>query len=89
MSKITALEARKLAGLSVEDRVAEVYPQIRANAEKKLRNLRLHGEFWANEGYSGTKDWKDACDLLRKDGFTVEFFYEERQFVDMYTIVRW
>jgi hypothetical protein len=27
--------------------------------------------------------------LVRADGYTVEFFCEERQFVDMYTVVKW
>jgi hypothetical protein len=90
MTRITAAEARELAGPIVQERVEAVYPLIREAAEKKQRRLALHSAFWVNGGYSESKEWKEACELLRKDGFTVSFFYyEERQFVDMYTIVEW
>ena len=89
MTKITAQEARELAGPTVSERVEEVYPKIREAAEKKRRRVALHEDFWVNGGYRGTKEWKEACELLRKDGFIVKFFYEERQFVDMYTVVEW
>lgn len=89
MSKITAAEARKIAGPTVQERVDEVYPLIREAAEKKLRQVRLHSPFWVNEGYSGTNEYKQACMILEGEGYQVRFFYEERQFVDMYTIVEW
>lgn len=89
MSRITADEARKLSGPSVQDRVDSVYLLIRESAAKGGRHINLHDDFWARGGYSGKPDWKQACEILRKDGFTVDFFYEERQFVDMYTVVKW
>ncbi len=89
MTRITAQEARELAGPTVQERVDAVYPLIRKAAEEKKREVHLHG-WWAHGGYSGdTPDWKQACDILRQDGYTVDFFYEERQFVDMYTVVKW
>lgn len=88
MTKITAQEARKLAGPTVQERVDEVYPLIREAAENGQRSIALHG-WWANEGYSGSADWKQACKILEDDGYQVKFFYEERQFVDMYTVVEW
>jgi hypothetical protein len=88
MTKITAHEARELAGPTVQERVDAVYPLIRKAAEEKHRHVTLNA-WWANSGYGGTKDYKQACDILRADGYTVEFFYEERQFVDMYTVVKW
>jgi hypothetical protein len=86
--KITADQARYLAGPSVQERVDEVYPLIREAAMAKKRLVVLHG-WWADSGYGGTKDYKAACKLLEADGFKVRFFYEERQFVDMYTVVEW
>lgn len=88
MSKITAQEARELAGPSVQERVNEVYPLIRSAAEEKKRRIVLH-DWWADQGYLGSKDYKQACKILESDGYKVTFFYEERQFVDMYTIVEW
>lgn len=87
--KITAKEARKLAGPTVQELVDEVYPMIRESATMKNREVKLHEDFWVHGGYQGTKEWMEAKSILEKDGFTVEFFYEERQFVDMYTIVKW
>lgn len=89
MSKITAAEARALAGPTVEELVAEVYPLIRKAAEEKKRSLALTSDFWCQGGYWEKPDWLTACDLLRADGYEVKFFYEERQFVDMYTVVTW
>jgi len=88
MTKITAQEARELAGPTVEERVAAVYPLIREAAEKKQRHVALH-DWWEREGYAGSKDYKQACMILEGDGYKVKFFYEERQFVNMYTLVEW
>lgn len=88
MTRITAAEARNLAGPTVQERVDEVYPKIREAAEKGKRYVNLH-DFWAHEGYSKTDAYKQACMILEGDGYKVSFFYEERQFVDMYTVVEW
>jgi hypothetical protein len=90
MTRITAEQARELAGPTIEERVEAVYPLIRAAAEKRLRSITLNsGGFWCDEGYDQTAAYKQACDLLRKDGFNVEFFYQELQFVDMGTKISW
>jgi len=89
MSKITAEEARKLAGPSVQDNVDDAYKLIRKAATEKKNSVNLYGDFWVRDGYASTPHWEEACDILRGSGFTVKFFYEERQFVDMYTVVEW
>ena len=89
MTKITAHEARELAGPTVQERVDAVYPLIRAAAEKRERSICIRTGFWADEGYSRTPAYKQACDILRADGFRVEFFYQELQFVDMGTEISW
>jgi hypothetical protein len=88
MSRITAQEARALAGPTVQERVDAVYLLIRKAAEKKERRVHLH-DWWANEGYRGSAEYKQACMILEGDGYKVSFYYEERQFVEMYTIVEW
>ena len=88
MTKITAQEARELAGPTVQERVDEAYQTIRAAAEKKQRKVHLHG-WWGTAGYNGTEDYAEACKLLAADGFKVNFFYDARQFVDIYTVVEW
>lgn len=89
MTKITAAEARRLAGPTVQERVDEVYPLIREAAEKGKRFVTLRDSFWVNDGYSKTKEYQQACMILEGDGYKVSFFYEERQFVNMYTTVEW
>lgn len=89
MTRITAQEARKLAGPTVQEHVDDVYPLIREAAEKGQRSVALRDSFWVQGGYSKTDAYKQACMVLEGDGYKVRFFYEERQFVDMYTIVEW
>jgi hypothetical protein len=87
--KITAAEARELAGPTPQERVDAVYPRIREAAEKGQRSIQIGVDFWAHEGYKGSADYKEAVRLLEADGYTVKFYYEERQFVDMGTEISW
>lgn len=89
MTKFTAEEARKLAGPSISDHVNEALDLIRLAAIDKRRVVGLHSNFWTHGGYSSTEDWKAACKELEALGFKVSFFYEELQFVNMYTKVEW
>jgi limonene-1,2-epoxide hydrolase len=87
---ITASEARRMAGPTPKERVEAIMPLIEAAAKvKRERQVAIHDDFWVNEGYSQTPDYKEACTILKGLGYEVEFFYQERQFVDMYTIVKW
>jgi|APFre7841882654_1041346.scaffolds.fasta_scaffold22016_4 hypothetical protein len=86
---IAASEARELSGPTPQERVDMIEPLIREAATAKKRKVVLHDSFWVNEGYKGTSDYKNACKILEGLGYKVEFFYEERQFVNMYTIVEW
>lgn len=90
---ITAKEARELAGPTPEEVVKEqlefAYERIKLAAENKRRSVNLTNEFWTRDGYSGTDEYKAAVKQLKVLGFEVEFFYEELQFVNMYTIVKW
>lgn len=99
---ITAKEARELAGPTPEEVVKEqlefAYERIKLAAENKRRSVNLTNEFWSRGGYSGTDEYKAAVKQdeykaavkqLKVLGFEVEFFYEELQFVNMYTIVKW
>jgi G:T-mismatch repair DNA endonuclease (very short patch repair protein) len=86
---LTAKQARDLAGPTVEERIEDVLKDIEAAAKNKSRELHCHQDFWVNEGYSGTENYKKAKKMLEDLGYKVEFYYECRQFVDMYTIIRW
>lgn len=89
MTRITAEKARELAGPTIKEIVDAACAIIEVAAKKKKRRVNLTDNFWVHEGYSKTEDWKTAKTTLEKLGFTVEFYYEERQFVDMYTVVSW
>lgn len=90
MSKrLTAAEARELAGPTIEERVNAALLEIKEAAENKKRSVCLHSDFWTQGGYHETPDWNEAVKQLKDLGYDVEFFYEERQFVDMYTWVKW
>jgi len=86
---ITANEARNLAGPTIDERVEDAGKVIEEAAKAKKRKVALHDPFWVNGGYSKSDDWKQGVAKLEKLGFKVSFYYEERQFVDMYTIVEW
>lgn len=93
IERLTAAQAREIAGQTMEERVNIAVEgaliDIRAAAEKKHRDVHLYGDPWVHGGYSDTPEYKAACKALRDLGYTVEFFYEERQFVNMYTVVKW
>ena len=89
MENFTAADARKLAGPTAQEEVDVIIPLIKEAAKKKERKLCLHQDFWVNEAYSQTPKYKEAQKILESLGFKVEFYYEEKQFVNMFTIVKW
>lgn len=89
MSKFTAADARVLAGPSVEDHVDDALILIKSAAEKKQHTTSLTSSFWVTDGYGRTEKYKKACKQLEELGFKVDFFYQENQFVTMYTVVEW
>jgi hypothetical protein len=93
--RLTAAQARELAGPTVDERVDAVLALVRAAAEKQRRRVDLKDDFWVNGGYGSTRSghreqqYDAAKKILEGLGYKVWFFYEERQFVDMYTVVEW
>ncbi len=91
--RLTAAEARNLAGPTFDETVNAMVDgalaYIRQVAEKKGREVHLNAPEWVHGGYSQSKEWKAATAELQRLGYTVELFYEERQFVNMYTVVKW
>lgn len=86
---ITAEEARKLSGKTVEELAFDFNDIIKKAAmEQKRTVLHYHGEL-ENEAYSHTKKWNDFVSYMNNLGYQVEFHYEERQFVDMRIRISW
>lgn len=88
-TRLTAAAARELAGPTVSERVDSALELIRKAATEKKRKLSLHDDFWVHQGYGRTKDWTEAVKQLEALGYKVTFYYQELQFVDMYTVVEW
>lgn len=87
---ITAQEARSLAGPTVQERVDDLEIAIKQAALEKKRSINLHDPFWVHEGYSSTKEYKQAVMILEGMGYKVSFYYKEHSIaVDMYTVVSW
>jgi ABC-type proline/glycine betaine transport system substrate-binding protein len=91
--RLTAQEARDLAGLSNEEKANEAVniaiTIIHNAAKNKSRKVNLTDDFWTHGGYKPSESWKLAKKILEDLGYKVEFFYTERQFVSMYTIISW
>jgi len=88
---ITAEEAREISGPTIEERISKVYELIKekAGGEKDNREVWLTSKFWTESGYSRNEDYKALKEHLESNGFKVDFFYEERQFVNMYVTIKW
>lgn len=93
--RITAEQARKLAGKTVDEKVDDLLVEIENSAKQGKRQLRTSWEYsgdedlWVRGGYDKTDEWKAAKKILTDLGYTVEFYYNELQFVDMYTLIKW
>jgi hypothetical protein len=86
---ISAKEAQALMPKTPQGHVDDVQPLIEAAAKAGYGSTVIRTDFWANDGYSKTKDWYAACEILKAFGYETKFFYEERQFVDMGTEITW
>lgn len=90
---ITAEEARRLAGPTLEEKVEAIADGIKKAAEEKKRRYvppaSQDPDLWITGGYERSQEWLEAKKRLESLGYKVTFFYEERQFVDMYTVIEW
>ena len=90
MARITADMARELAGVvDIEKDMEFAYNAIEQSAKTGGRTVILRSDLFSQGGLNCVKEWLKAVDELRTAGYAVEFFYEERQFVDMGTKVSW
>lgn len=86
----TAEQARALLLPTPEDVAFAAMDEIRQAAEKQKTSIILRGPQWDRAGYDNAPGWREACDILRRSGFDVKFFYDDGgQFVDMGTRVSW
>ena len=92
---IRAEEARKIAGLTLQEKIDAVGVAIENAAKNGKRELRTGWDYtedrdlWIEGGYSQTDEWNKAYIILTDLGYKVSFYYKELQFVDMYTLIEW
>ena len=93
---ISADQARKLSGPSVEERVERISVAIENAAKNGKTCLRTGWDYeedealWRTGGYNTSDEWKKAKTLLEENGFKVSFYYEEGPWiVNMYTLIEW
>lgn len=93
---ITAAEARKLAGPTIEEKVQALLVKVEELAKQGKRQLRggydydADSDIWVMGGYEGTPDWQKAKKILEGLGYKVEFYYNDSSMAaDLYTIIKW
>jgi hypothetical protein len=72
MTKITASQARQIAGPDVENHVNDAYQIIRKAAESGSFEVVLDDEFWGPTNWSSESGaWNSAASVLNDAGFKV------------------
>lgn len=96
MSRLTAAEARELAGPTLDEKVDAILEAIKDAAKSEKRVLRAGWDYktdnnlWIDGGYRETEEWKKAVAILQSLGYDVQFYYNEGSLaVDMYTVIKW
>lgn len=72
MTKITASQARQIAGPDIEDHVNDAYQAIRKAAESGSFEVVLDDEFWGPTNWNSESGiWNSAASALNDAGFKV------------------
>ena len=72
MTKITASQARQIAGPDIEDHVNDAYQAIRNAAENGSFEVVLEDEFWGPTNWNSESGaWNSAASILNDAGFKV------------------
>lgn len=89
---LSAKEARELSGPSADDYLVEIEKLIKAAAVDKKREVLIRSEpyaYWLYRREDLGEEPRKAIEALKKAGYTVDFHYQENQFVDMALVIRW
>ena len=86
---ITAIEARRISGETVEECAEFFSKHILTAANAKQRQVTVYHGKLEDEAYSGTDYWNSFVKYMSSLGYEVSLFYEERQFVDMRITIKW
>jgi hypothetical protein len=93
--RLTAAQAREIAGPTVSEKVDALLEKIREFAEQKKRSIKIGRDncpdtnFWVQGAYKDHDDYHQAKRELEALGYKVEFYYEEKQFVDIFLEISW
>lgn len=91
---ITAAQARTLSGPTLNEQVKEhlevISKVVETAAANKQRSVTIRHEPYGSWLYGTVVEPAlSTVAELRKLGYTIDFFYEERQFVDMGLRISW
>lgn len=95
MLSFTAADARLSMPRGANEICEDILIRVRELASQGKNKLRTGYDYggdedvWIHGGYKGSDIWKKCVALLEEAGFSATFVYEERQFVDMCTIIEW
>lgn len=80
-----------MSGMTPEEAVESLEKHIKEAAAKGLRCIRAPREefHWERGWYNREPLLQEAVKILQDLGYKVEEIYEERQFVDMGTLISW
>jgi hypothetical protein len=93
--RLTAAQAREIAGTTVSEKVDALLERIHDFAERKKRSIKIgrddcpDTDFWVQGAYKDNDDFHQAKRELEALGYSVNFWYEEKQFVDMFLEISW
>lgn len=71
MARITAAEARALAGPTIDERVDDACERIEGAARARRRSIKLQGNWWGAEGADNSSAYIAASGALIALGFAV------------------
>jgi hypothetical protein len=93
---ITATEARRFSGETVEEKVEKLSSTIEKLAKENKRCLVIGLDYkddedlWIIGGYIESDQWKKAKQILENCGYKVSFYCNKcGQLFAMYTFVEW
>ena len=93
--RYTANDAKRDAGPTLDEKIDAILDAIKLAANDRKRELKTGWQYkedkslWIDGGYSTSPDWLEATKVLTDLGYDVSFYYQEHQFVDMYTLIKW
>jgi hypothetical protein len=86
---ISVSELKKLMPRTMQEIAKSFEPSVIAAASQGKTEVQVHCDELEREAYSRTQKWDLFVSYMKGLGYTVEYIYEERQFVHMAILIKW